>query len=344
MRKNYLYTDLQNHLFVPIFMETIDLYMKYRMINPNDFVVYQVMMRFLCRDKSNKNFGFTYITNSGISAITGVSAPTVAKSIKNLNKVGLICIHDNPYKQGKYQQYRYSIFEPLPKEYFFKEFNIEPITDPGIDETNYSQPNIIPQDNLNSENPFVKPFEEEEEQLVKKDKLKAKTKAKKANKKAFHEKEVEDWNYNDFISYFCYKYNEAYGTEYRIASKSFAMENARLKKCCTDFFKGDKLAFMFYIEEMFKKRAQFENTKYPTLSLGTVCTFTNNFKLDKFMKMSLLHRNENSDVQNIDKDVKKLENNEDNMLQSIKEDKNEITISMSEEDKKAFTELKSLFN
>lgn len=344
MKNNYLYTELKKHLFVPVFMETIDLYMKYRKISPNDFVVYQTLMRFLCREKTSRHYGFTYITNSGIASTTGVSAPTVAKSIKNLDAVGLICIHENPYRQGKNQKYRYTIYEPLPKELFFEAFGINPDETKEVDENEYNQPGTLQAPAAEGEIPLPKAPVIEEEELVKEDKPRAKTKAKKANKKTYKEKGVDDWNYNDFISYFCHKYSEAYDTEYRIASTHFAKENARLKNCCVKYFNEDKMAFMFYIEELFKKRAQVQTQEYPTISIGTVCGFTNKFDLKKFAKMALLTRSERPVAENIQQEDEKFDNTTNNMIQYKEEDKNKIEIIMSEEDKKAFTELKSLFS
>lgn len=337
MKKNYLYSDLSNHNFVPVFFETMDLYMRYKVINPNDFVVYQTLMRFLCRDKSSKHYGYTYITIAGISNYTGVSSPTVSKALVNLEKAGLIQIHENPYRTGKFQKYRYTIFEPLPKNEFFKEFQIEETQNAEIEEAMYSQPNECPEDKIKSK-PKATKKAEKKPKADDGQEVKAKANSK---KKQFFEKEVETWNYNDFISFFSYKYREAYNTEYRIGN--FAKENKRLKSCCTTYFNSDKIAFMFYIEELFKKRKQFETTAFPTISLGTVCTFTNAFKLDKFFKMSKLEQNKTTESEkNIQVD-KNIDNKGKDMIQSNIES-NTANYTMNEETQKAFDEIKSLFS
>lgn len=366
MKKNYLYTDLQNHKFIPVFQEIIDLYLRYKVINPNDAIVYQVLMRYLCRDKANRHYGYTYITNKGISSCCGVSAPTVAKALTKLNEVGLVEIHENPFKQGDFQKYRYTVYEPLNQDEFFENFGLEKKFNTELEEKKFTQGNERLETGVEQKvehakqqaekkveivEPINEPvvediLEDEVEQEVQDEvAVSEEPKPKKPRKKAkeFHEKEVEDWNYKNFIEFFCYKFREAYGSEYRVSN--WAKEQKRLSDACEKYFSGNKIAFMFYMEELFAKRKRFENQQFPTLSIGTVCSFTNSFDIPRLMKKAKLTANKNEESAVFSSDVKIIDNKDENMLKYNKEE--EITKNidfLNEEKKQSFNELKSLFN
>lgn len=334
IKKNYLYTDLHNHQFIPVFYELTDLYLKHKVITSNELVVYQVLMRFLCRDKTNKHYGFTYITNKGIKEYSGISTPTISKALNKLSDVGLIEIHINPYAQGDFQKHRYTLYEPLQAEDFAITFNISASEDIKVTELKYSQGTDKVEDAPQVKRVKEAPVEVKEE-VKEEPKAKAPIKPKKP-KKTFADKEVETWNYNDFISFFCYKFKEAYGIEYR---PNFKVDHTRLKTCSIKYFNENKVAFMFYIEEVFTKRKQYENQQYPTISIGTICTFVNGFDIPKLLKKAQLATN--SEI--ITPDVKKVDNKVKNMVICNNKENDSIDY-LREEDKDTFNELKQLFN